>query len=189
LLCPAERQSRNAQGLPVTGKGLFAKSAFRYDAPQDAYLCPAGQLLRPGEWKVEADTQLRMRHYYGPAACKSCPLRTQCTASAAAPRKIGRYEDEALKEAMAQVLEHPQARARYARRSHIVEPVFAELKERQGLKRFHRRGLKGARLEFSLHCLAFNFKRVGLALAVLVVRCHGASGQFFSLFLYTHLFF
>jgi transposase len=189
LLCPAQRHSSNAQGLPITGKGLFAKSAFQYDAQQDAYLCPAGQLLRPGEWKVEADTQLRMRHYYGPAACKSCPLRAQCTASATAPRKIGRYEDEELKQAMAQVFEHPQARARYAHRSHIVEPVFAELKERQGLKRFHRRGLKGARLEFSLHCLAFNLKRAGLALAVLVVRCHGASGQLFYLFLYAHPFF
>jgi hypothetical protein len=188
LLCPPERRSRNDQGLPLTGKGLFAKAAFQYDAQQDAYRCPAGQTLRPGEWKVEADTQLRLRHY-GTPACKSCPLRTQCTASATAPRKIGRYEGEELKEAMAQVFAHPQARKRYARRSHTVEPVFAELKERQGLKRFHRRGLRGARLEFSLHCLAFNLKRAGLAVVVLVVRCHSPAGQRLSLFLYAHLFF
>jgi transposase len=188
LLCPPQRRSPNAQGLPVTGKGLFAKAAFQYDAQQDAYLCPAGQTLRPGEWKVEADTQLRLRHY-GTPACKTCPLRAQCTASATAPRKIGRYEGEELKEAMAQVFEQPQARKRYARRSHIVEPVFAELKERQGLKRFHRRGLRGARLEFSLHCLAFNLKRARLAVVVLAVRCHSPAGQRLSLFLYAHFFF
>lgn len=182
LLCPPERQSRNAQGLPVTAKGMFAKSAFRYDAQQDAYLCPAGQVLRPGAWKVEADTQLRMRHYYGPAACKSCPLRAQCTASATAPRKIGRYEDEELKEAMALVFEQPQARARYARRSHIVEPVFAELKERQGLKRFRRRGTRGARLEFALHCLAFNLKLGVLAVCVLVLRWHSPSRSLLTLY-------
>jgi hypothetical protein len=188
LLCPPKRQSPNAQGLPVTGKGLFAKAAFQYDAKQDAYLCPAGQTLRPGEWKVEADTQLRLRHY-GTAACKTCPLRAQCTASATAPRKIGRYEGEELKEAMAQVFEQPQARKRYARRAHTVEPVFAELKERQGLKRFHRTGVRGARLEFSLHCLAFNLKRAGLAGVVLAVRCHSPEGQRLSFFLYAHLFF
>jgi transposase len=188
LLCPPERRSRNDQGVPVTNKGLFAKAAFQYDAQQDAYLCPAGQTLRPGEWKVEIDTQLRLRHY-GTPACKSCPLRAQCTASATAPRKIGRYEGEELKEAMAQVFEHPQARKRYARRAYTVEPVFAELKERQGLKRFHRRGVRGARLEFSLHCLAFNLKRAGLAVVVLAVRCLSPAGQRLSLFLYAHLFF
>jgi hypothetical protein len=188
LLCPPERRSRNDQGVPITNKGLFAKAAFQYDAQQDVYLCPAGQTLRPGEWKVEVDTQLRLRHY-GTAACKACPLRAQCTASTTAPRKIGRYEGEELKEAMAQVFKHPQARKRYARRAYTVEPVFAELKERQGLKRFHRTGVRGARLEFSLHCLAFNLKRAGLAGVVLAVRCLSPAGQRLSLFLYAHLFF
>ena len=52
----------------------------------------------------------------------------------------------------------------------MVEPVFAELRERQGLKRFHRRGLAGVKVEFSLHCIAYNLKRaqrIGL-LGVLV---------------------
>ncbi len=80
------------------------------------------------------------------------------------------------KEVMAQVLEQPAARQRYARRSHLVEPVFAELKERQGLKRFHRRGLRGARLEFSLHCLAFNLKRAGPAVVVVWLGCRSPSG-------------
>jgi transposase len=175
LLCPPERQQLSAQGVPMTSKGLFAKAAFAYDTQQDVYRCPAGHTLRPGQWKLEKDTQLRLRHYSTPA-CKTCPLRAQCTSSAHAPRRIGRYEGQELKEAMAQVFEHPEARARYARRSHIVEPVFAHLKERQGLKRFHRRGLAGARLEFSLHCLAFNFQRAVLGVAVLVVHWHLHSG-------------
>jgi transposase len=175
LLCPPERQPRNTQGVPMTSKGLFAKAAFAYEPQQDLYRCPAGNTLRPGAWEVEKDTQLRLRHYSTPA-CKSCPLRAQCTSSLRAPRRIGRYEGQELKEAMAQVFEHPQARARYARRCHIVEPVFAHLKERQGLKRFHRRGLSGARLEFSLHCLAFNLQRAVLGVVVLVVRWHRPSG-------------
>lgn len=171
LLCPPERQPRNTEGVPVTSKGLFAKAAFLYDEAQDVYRCPAGHTLEPSQWKVEADTQLRLRHY-STAACKGCPLRDKCTSSQSAPRRIGRYEGQELKEAMAQVFEQPQARKRYARRCHIVEPVFAHLKERQGLKRFHRRGLRGARLEFALHCLAFNLRRGALRVQLLVVRAH-----------------
>jgi hypothetical protein len=60
--------------------------------------------------------------------------------------------------AMAQVLSQPAARAKYHRQA-LVEPCFAELRERQGLKRFHRRGLAAGRVEFALHCIAFNLKK------------------------------
>lgn len=187
VLCPPERLVRNSDGWAVTSKGLFAKAAFQYDEQQDVYRCPAGHTLHPGQWKVEADTLMRVRHY-GTRACKHCPLRTQCTASAASPRKIGRHEGQELKDAMVQVFQHPAARKRYARRAHLVEPVFAELKERQGLKRFHRKGLRGARLEFSLHCLAFNLKRGVLVLSVLAVRCSPSGGELLALCLSIHLF-
>jgi hypothetical protein len=187
VLCAPERLTRNSAGVAVTSKGLFAKAAFHYDEQQDVYLCPAGQRLRPGQWKVEADTQMRLRHY-STRACKHCPLRAQCTASACSPRKIGRPEGQELKDAMVQVFQHPAARKRYARRAHIVEPVFAELKERQGLKRFHRRGVPGARLEFALHCLAFNLKRGVLAVCVLAVRCDAPSGPVLLLYWAAHFF-
>lgn len=187
VLCPPERLNRNEAGLPVTNKGLFAKAAFQYDEHNDVYRCPAGHTLRPGKWKVEADTQMRVRHY-GTPACKQCPLRSQCTSSQSSPRKIGRHEGQELKDAMVQVFAQPAARKRYARRSHMVEPVFAELKDRQGLRRFHRKGLRGARIEFSLHCLAFNLKRAVLGVVVLEVRCSPGGHCLLVLYLSVHRF-
>ena len=99
----------------------------------------------------------RYRVYCG-ARCADCGLRERCTESKYG-RPLKRYEGEELKEAMVQVLSQPAARAKYHRRSAIVEPLFAELRERQGLKRFHRRGLAAVRVEFALHCIAFNLKR------------------------------
>ena len=64
-----------------------------------------------------------------------------------------------VREAMREVMGQPGARAEYRRRQGMVEPVFASLRQKQGLGRFRRRGLAGARLEFSLHVLAHNLGR------------------------------
>jgi hypothetical protein len=100
------------------------------------------------------------RHYreYWGRQCHGCPLRSQCTDSPRG-RKLKGYDGEEFREQMAAILQHPLARARYRRRQVIVEPCFAELRERQGLKRFHRRDLKAVRVEFALHCIALNLKR------------------------------
>jgi hypothetical protein len=73
-------------------------------------------------------------------------------------------------------------RLRATRRVHLVEPVFAELKERQGFKRYHRTGLRGARLEFSLHCLAFNLNFLACFRQGLRRNCCGGLGAHGSTF-------
>jgi len=70
---------------------------------------------------------------------------------------------------MAELLDPPLARARYRRRQAIFKPCFAELRERQGLKRFHRRGVKAVRAEFALHCTALNLKRAVVRLLLPIV--------------------
>ena len=64
-----------------------------------------------------------------------------------------------VREAMREVMGQPGARAEYLKRQGMLEPVFASLRQKQGLGRFRRRGLAGARLEFSLHVLAHNLGR------------------------------
>ena len=41
----------------------------------------------------------------------------------------------------------------------MSSPLMAGLRERQGLNRFRRRGLRGVRLEFRLHLMAYNLGR------------------------------
>ena len=57
----------------------------------------------------------------------------------------------------------------YRQRMPIAETVHAELRERFGLRRFHRRGLSAVRAEFGLYCIAFNLKKALRDTAVLVV--------------------
>jgi hypothetical protein len=50
----------------------------------------------------------------------------------------------------------PAGRALYARRKVIVEPVFGQIKEVRGFRRFLLRGLQKIRGEWCLVCLTHN---------------------------------
>jgi len=59
-------------------------------------------------------------------------------------------EDATTLEAMEHRLRTPDGAAAYATRSHTVEPVFGDIKENRGFRRFMRRGLTAANSEAHL---------------------------------------
>jgi hypothetical protein len=63
-------------------------------------------------------------------------------------------------EQMRQRLQTVAGRARYRLRQPTVEPVFGIIKAALGFRRFSLRGLAGAELEWTLVCLAYNFRRL-----------------------------
>ncbi len=140
-----------------SAQACFPKALFRYDEGADLYHCPGGKTLLPARYGKARGTRPAYRAYQG-RQCSECTLRTRCTSSRYG-RSIRRYQGEELREAMVEVLAQPRARAKYRQRATIAEPPFAELKHRQGLTRFHRRGQRGVRVEFALHCIAFNLKK------------------------------
>jgi hypothetical protein len=154
ILCPPGKPTGTWRKRNGPRRG-FDKAAFTYDALANVYHCPASQTLR----SVAAGVDRAGRAYqsYGGAPCRQCALRAQCTTSATG-REVIRYAGDEFKECMAEVLLQPAARKQFRRRRCIVERPFAELRYRQGLTRFHRRGILGVRVEFALHCIAFNLK-------------------------------
>jgi hypothetical protein len=53
-----------------------------------------------------------------------------------------------------------QGKARYAKRKQTVEPVFGQLKEQQGARRFSRRGLRACEAEWKLVCGTHNLLKL-----------------------------
>ena len=145
---------------------MLGKSSFRYDPQRDAYHCPGQRrLIREQHgWDPRGRQYVRYRS----RDCSGCALRAQCTKSPMG-RTLKRYRGEELKEAMAEVLQQPAALRQWRRRAAIIEPLFAQLRERQRLTRFHRRGLNKVAVEFALHCAAFNLRKVVGGAALLVV--------------------
>jgi hypothetical protein len=64
------------------------------------------------------------------------------------------------KERMAAKVRTPEGKALYARRKVIVEPVFGQIKEARGFRRFLLRGLQKIRGEWRLVCLGHNLLKI-----------------------------
>lgn len=69
-------------------------------------------------------------------------------------------ESAAVKEKMAHKLRTPAGHACYAKRKHIVEPVFGQIKHARGFRQFLLRGLRKVRAEWHLICLTHNLLKI-----------------------------
>jgi transposase len=86
----------------------------------------------------------RQKHSEAPAQCPRGPLPTGAT-------RVDR---------MRRKLETKAGKAVYARRKAIVEPVFGQIKEVRGFRRFLLRGLVKVKGEWSLVCLTHNILKI-----------------------------
>jgi transposase len=76
-------------------------------------------------------------------------------------------QDDAVIEAMRQKVKAPEGRAIYARRKAVVEPVFGQIKEVRGFRRFSFRGKVKVAAEWQLTCLTHNLLKLFRAKACL----------------------
>ncbi len=134
-------------------KGMFVKSDFRYEADDNVYICPAGEWLA---WRSVTEEHGVTVSRYWTDACGSCSLKSQCTTGK--ERRISRWEDEHLVEAMQQRLdEHPDA---MRLRRETVEHPFGTIKMRMGATHFLMKRLHNVKTEMALSVLAYNLTRV-----------------------------
>jgi hypothetical protein len=61
-------------------EGNYSPSSFCYDDAQDAYVCPAGELLKTtGKLHTRSGSSHRFKTYRGSrAVCGKCPIREKC---------------------------------------------------------------------------------------------------------------
>lgn len=132
-------------------KRKVQRKDFVYHTQEDYYECPAGKKLfyieNKGRSKVYRATK---------TACVSCQLAPFCLSSKKRIKQIHRDKREPLAEKMNHKLQTDQSKFRMIRRSASVEPVFGNIKQNLGFRRFHLRGLEKVKGEFNLMCIAHN---------------------------------
>jgi transposase len=137
----------------MEAKGQFGKHDFVYLADDDAYRCPAGEVLSYHSATVDGGRAIRR---YWTRACVTCPIKARCTK--AKNRVISRWEHEHVMEAAQRRLDaNPQA---MRQRRETVEHPFGTLKMRMGAAHFLMKRLPKVATEMALHVLAYNLTRV-----------------------------
>ncbi len=79
------------------------------------------------------------------------------------PRKDGKpsaSRSDGLRAAMKAKLASDEGKARYAKRKQAVEPVFGQIKDVRGARRFQRRGLRACQSEWKLLCGTHNLLKL-----------------------------
>ena len=137
----------------------FLAESFLYDKPTDSYTCPAGAVLTSlGTWhnkKGEAhETSYRFKTYRTDA-CKTCPLKHQCTKL---PKRIiqrSQYQD-AVDTNDNNIKQNPHY---YKRRQAICEHPFGSIKRHWGYTHTLLKGLQKVNGEMNLIMFCYNFMR------------------------------
>ncbi len=141
--------------------GRFGKQDFVYLPEQDAYRCPAGEIMT---WRFNRiDETGKPLRYYWTTRCQDCPIKALCTP--AKLRRISRWEHEGVLDAMQRRLDQRPDAMRVRRQT--AEHPFGTMKAWMGAAHFLTRTLKRVSTEMSLHVLAYNMKR---AIAILGVE-------------------
>ena len=136
---------------------------FDYDPKTDTYTCLQGHTLRTtGYWhhaKNDAgEVAYRFRNYTTPK-CKTCPVRPQCTKSAANGKQVRRSE-------FAHNVENNKKRVQnseklYKRRQAIVEHPFGTIKRQWGFNFIiTKKYIERAEADFGFIMTAYNLRRI-----------------------------
>jgi transposase len=160
--------------------GLFTDRDFRYNAQDDCYLCPANRQLTYRSLTLKGDKAVKI---YESRACKQCLLRSRCTRSRTNNRRIYRWVNEHVIEAMRERMQrHPE---KASQRKELAEHPFATIKHWMNHGYFLMRGKKNVAAEVNMSVLVYNMKRVLniLSLPALIAALQALSGKAASFFI------
>lgn len=141
---------------PRTKKGYLKKTEFVYDNEYDYYVCPEGQVLAYSTTTKEGYRQYKSN----PAICADCPLLELCTQSQSHQKTVQRHIWESYVEEADRLRLTPEVREIYEKRKETIERVFADGKEKHGMRWTTLRGLKKLSMQAMLTCAAMNLKKL-----------------------------
>jgi transposase len=160
----AEAEARGQTVLVAAGvetggpkRGEYHPTKFTYDEARDEVLCPQGQRLRFAGVQDKGGGRVvrsyRCQHY------AQCPVRGLCSRRRDGRRiEISPQYGALLRQRIKR--QDPAQKALLRRRSVIIEPVFASVKQAMGFRRWTVRGLDNVRTQWALLCTAHNLKKL-----------------------------
>jgi transposase len=139
-----------------TQPGKFAHEAFRYEAAEDCFWCPAGKRLRPYQRQV---ARRRVIYKAARGVCQGCPLREQCT-DGKHGRGVERHLDQEHVDWAEQCVSTRRRRRLLHRRQVVIEGSFADAANCHGFKQARWRGRWAVRIQNLLIATCQNLRKL-----------------------------
>ena len=143
---------------PMTRKGGHEWYKYVYDIFYDCVICPEYKVLHYSTTNRDGYREYKSKPYF----CEKCPTRELCTSSKQYQKTVTRhiwadYVD------MAEDIRHtPEYRDLYKLRQEKIERVFADAKEKHGMRYTQYRGLAQVTNWVKLKFAAMNLKKLAL---------------------------
>ncbi|HLW31573.1 MAG TPA: transposase, partial [Aequorivita sp.] len=140
----------------------FRRDNLYYNEEQDFYVCPMGQRMeKVAEFTSRTKSGYKQQNsVYQAQNCEGCPLRAMCFKGKNNRRVQRNHNLERHKQRAREKLLSDIGEKYRKKRSVDVEPVFGHLKYNRNFNRFTHRGLEKVEIEFGLHALANNLKKM-----------------------------
>jgi len=143
---------------PMTKKGYLKKREYVYDEYYDCIICPNNQIL-----KYSTTNRKGYREYKSdPKICCECPLREKCTQSKNMTKVVPRHIWEPYIEIAEELRYTKRGQALYKMRGETIERVFADAKEKHGMRYTNLRGLRKVQHHLTLLFACMNLKKLAM---------------------------
>ena len=143
----------------------FSKDKLYYNAEHDYYICPMGQkMVFIGKKNQKTETGFTQQlSTYQAINCEGCPLRSQCHKAKGNRRIEVNHNLDRLKHKARTLLTSELGIEKRKKRVVDTEPVFANIKQNKGFRRFMLRGKNKVEIEWGLIAIAHNLKKRAVA--------------------------
>jgi 23S rRNA maturation mini-RNase III len=145
----------------------FKNSDFIFDKKKMSCICPAGKTLWLKNRKAGIGKAFFIVFQGYKSDCQNCEVKKAClrnpdkTEGRQVAFKIGsRKNDKTLTEKMIAKIDSEDGRHTYSKRLGIAEPVFGNIRENKGLRRFSLRGKRKVGMQWKLFCMIHNIEKI-----------------------------
>ena len=141
---------------PMTKEGFFKKYEYVYDEYYDCVICPNNQILRYSTTNRDGYREYKSNPY----TCEKCDKINQCTQSKNHQKVVTIHVWENYIDIAEDYRHTPKYRDIYKMRSETIERVFADAKEKHGMRYTQLRGLKKVKMQVMLTFACMNLKKL-----------------------------
>ena len=129
---------------------------YVYDEYYDCVICPEYKVLSYSTTNRNGYREYKSKPYI----CQTCPTREKCTHSRSCQKVVTRHIWQGYIERAEDVRHSPRGKQIYELRSQTIERVFADAKEKHGMRYTHHRSLARVQNWVRLKFAAMNLKKL-----------------------------